>query len=770
MLDKLKLPEFNENGFSNPKIAEHLPVVAHFDKDTMLTKNGELIQILEITGYGSAGFESSTKDFRKIIGQALQECIPGQDYAVYIHTIRSRKNLMPLGDMPSHFTDELNKRWCRKNNWDKQLVNTIYISIVKQGMAPSIFDLGNTLRSILYFSLKNKHLKTLQKNADELSVVADNISAKLSEVGIRKLTLLKSEQGYVSEQLIFYQQLIHLEQRCVYLPVNDLSDFLSSQRIRYDFNTLCINEDSGAKQYAAVFSIKEYQNLSHEVMDQLLQLGTQFVVTQAAIFIPASEAKKNYDQQYELAKLTREKVLYEPNGLEDFFAADSGKANDYCMQQITITVHSDEEKFFASKIKMVASALKKIGVTFVREDFSMAKLFWAQLPGNFRYLENARNHALDTRRLGGFAIIHKSDAGNNNGTRWGPPITLFRSNFGTPYFFNFHDQSGNGHTLFVGPKGSGKTVMSRFILAQACKVQPRIIYIDTEGTSKSFIEAINGTYHKLYEEQGQACVRLNPFDIKLFDGNVELYKEWLMDAIFARGINIAQYQEFFLELSKKLLEHRDVAVKRAMIGEVIEATGDNTINESYKSFIGGDAFNKLFTEGEHEIDFLFSSQVIGLDVSDLMKHSTKRNAFVGILLEIITNNLDGKPTIIACNNFEEFIKIRHFAPHIQGIYDKLTEKNAILLATMEHKDEFVNNKQLRETFAKMATKIFLSDKSADKAFRKFYDLDETEQHRIKSYDVERHVFLLKQCDASIVLNLDISDMIQQLNVLEEKNV
>jgi type IV secretory pathway VirB4 component len=73
--------------------------------------------------------------------------------------------------------------------------------------------------------------------------------------------------------------------------------------------------------------------------------------------------------------------------------------------------------------------------------------------------------------------------------------------------------------------------------------------------------------------------------------------------------------------------------------------------------------------------------------------------------------------------------------------------------------------QFLEDMKQFGTKIFLSDKLADKYFRKFFDLTDNELHKVKSYSIDRRMFLFKQDDLSLILTMDLSEMPEELQIL-----
>lgn len=63
----------------------------------------------------------------------------------------------------------------------------------------------------------------------------------------------------------------------------------------------------------------------------------------------------------------------------------------------------------------------------------------------------------------------------------------------------------------------------------------------------------------------------------------------------------------------------------------------------------------------------------------------------------------------------------------------------------------------------------MSDKFADKYFMRAFQLNQDELYRIKSFDVSRRMFLLKQDEISILLSLNLSHLKDILKTLEAKD-
>ncbi|MFI4983698.1 MAG: hypothetical protein ACHP6I_00700 [Rickettsiales bacterium] len=748
MLDKNSIPDIESEVLPNLALASFIPIVSHYDPNTLITKDSDLIQTIEISGYNDINDFDASVELRTYIREALIHEIPGTNFAFYIHNIRSRKNLMPKGTLPFGFAANLNDKWCKKNNWDKQLVNTIYLSIVIQAPAASRFYVPRFLRH-------------LDENVATLTNVVDNICKSLIKFGARRLTMVKSARGYMSEPLFFYHHLTHLDQKRTPVPIRDLSEYLASMQIDFHFNWMKIQDLSG-EQFCAIFSFKDLIEFPNRVLDRFTQLGMQFIITQAGVFYPASEAKKRFVELKERFEMSKATELFEATGAQAMLNSDKGRFADYCKLQTTILIHSDSKKFFQSKIHQAIALFKEMGINVVREDFNMPRCFWAQLPGNFKYL--CRLEEASTNIAGSFCNIFSKSSGNYKGSKWGPPISLLRREDGAPFFFNFHDNESNGNTVIIGPKGSGKTILTRFLLTQALRLQPRIIYIDLEGATAPFTEAIGGKVVK-YQKGEPLPFKINPLQAANFDKNSDVYREWLIGAIYPQGENSPQIKEFFDVLAKKLIEEDAATNKLEVIANLINSSTDAGMISSFNALLGSEHFKNYFTQGEDELDFFESDNTICLGLAEMLLEENFFESYLGILLKKLPKILDSKPTVIAMNKAMHVYNNRSFCHQFGTWLDDLKAKNAIALVTSERPNNFREIEDFYKDFAKYGTRIFFSDKFADKYFRRAFGLSDVELYKIKSYSADRRAFLIKQGDISTVLSLQLNELGDELKTL-----
>ncbi len=76
-----------DKGLYNALSEDFIPIACHYDKNTLLTKNGELLQILQINGINSERISKQLSNLRGVVRSAIRNNVEGDKLAFWIHTI-----------------------------------------------------------------------------------------------------------------------------------------------------------------------------------------------------------------------------------------------------------------------------------------------------------------------------------------------------------------------------------------------------------------------------------------------------------------------------------------------------------------------------------------------------------------------------------------------------------------------------------------------------------------------------------------------------------
>jgi len=762
VLDKSNL-QLPKPSAVNSSVEGLIPVVAHFNNYTLLTRNGCLMQTIEITGE-KADIESKAVSLRDAIRASIIENIHEYEFAVTIHTVRSRKNVMPASEGFGQLGKELDDSWKRSNNFQNQLINTVYVTVIYQNKS-KYTNFPSAISSVFFSSrLHRKYKAELNEINTKLTAVTDAILSDLKIYGARKLTTIEEEDGVISEPLMLVDHIVHMRQKKVYLDVADAASSLSQLDIQFTFNEIKINSEEDPR-VAALFSIKGHYDTSPEHLDELLHLGMEYVLTQHIVFTPGADILKKYSRIKEYAILSKNEQINDIIGINEFFN-DSGLPCSFCEQQSTLTIFSDDRGFFDSKIRQSIKASRAIGVSLVREDFNMPTLFWGQIAGNLHLLAKGRFVKLDTKRAASLGYIFDSSFGDYQGSKWGAPVTVVRTDRGNLFYFNFHNRNNVANTLIVGANAKPLKQAMNFLTLQSLRLHRKLVIIDVDGSAKAFVEALGGKYII-----GSELPKINPFKLKSFNlEEKDLFKKWLVDLLALDGDQTKNYSDAIDAIIKKLVDNDFSNNTLNNIKLLFEKLKDANLNDYMSSLFPSD-IHACFHDGENDIANLLENEsaVVALDLSQLYMNENLCRSYLSVLLEELSHaqESNGSGVMIKIMNFGFMFKGGYFKEIIGEWLLSLTDKNSMAFMHVVHMSEFEKDKGFQAMLEKIGTKLFMSRRNADKYFKRTYALEEGEIHQVKSYPEDKKYILFKQDGVSKVLNFDTLELGDSLKVLND---
>ncbi len=76
-----------------------IPFVGYYNENTILSKNGELMQVIKVTGFNHENISSDIINLRETIRDSLLNNIKSDNFALWINTIRRKKDIALRVDM-----------------------------------------------------------------------------------------------------------------------------------------------------------------------------------------------------------------------------------------------------------------------------------------------------------------------------------------------------------------------------------------------------------------------------------------------------------------------------------------------------------------------------------------------------------------------------------------------------------------------------------------------------------------------------------------------
>lgn len=314
-----------------------IPYLAHYDDETIQTKEGGLVQVIELDGlYFESLSPREIKRFERERNTALR-AIAASNRVIYVYVVRRQINIYPAGEGSTWFSRYFNAAWRRRLETRPLFVNKIVIAVVEnefQRGAPGFIQrFASALTKIDTRAQAQREMERLDKQAERLNEAVNTLLGSLSAYGARKMRIQRYPQfqsdlvsaeeakaavlrfkldwptfqglhgaypAYqrddvldflgpeLSEPASFFYYLVNLQDERV--PVSELSldkalarSWIDGPRLRLG-NMMVVDNVSGTRA-ASVLSMVEWpaRSPSH-ALDEFLKKPVEFIITQSFAF------------------------------------------------------------------------------------------------------------------------------------------------------------------------------------------------------------------------------------------------------------------------------------------------------------------------------------------------------------------------------------------------------------------------------------------------------------------------------------------------------
>jgi type IV secretion system protein VirB4 len=763
----------SDSNLFNSSSEDFVPVACHYDKNTLLTKNGELLQTIEINGIHSEKISKDLFSLRAVVRKSIAESINCTKFAFWIHTIRRKANLDDPKDYPSFFPANVHDIWRRKNYWHDKFVNRLYITIVHDAPELKLKSFNSIVNSLFPKTIANFEEKFFSMAVTELNNTVDSMLEGLSSFGAEKLGIRFEGEECFSDPMFLYRRIMQLNEENCPVPISDISKSLASHNYTVGSDKIEVVGESG-KKFAAMMSIKEYQEVSAEAIDRFLQIPVEMVATEVFYFVDKKEVAPKFEHQNYILGISGDEDLKKMKGIDKIFDENQTGAR-FCHQQISFMVMGNDLKTLDNQVSQASETLSRIGIVHVREDINLEKTFWAQLPANFSFLSRMKPAILEN--VAALASLHNFPTGHQY-SRWGRAVTLLRTEKGTPYFMNFHDEKDQSTTCIFGEAKSGKTTLLNFLLSESDKFQPTTIYITDDMDSGIYTKARGGRWFQRAQKIVNPLMCLDNAENRefifeffkiitkhYFDpmGEKELGLLKLLSAnIFDTPLNERSIAQIFSTVSESKKGGKEL-MKR--IADYIEGGKYYGVFEDDKPIIltagSFTAFNlqpfddKAFTKQHYPKE----KKLIDQFNYDLNSMRAVKAGIVFAIQKVIKDVVDG-PKIFAIDNAEQIINFNHYGSLFEYLSDSMNSINGAFISTINSEPllDLQEGKVLMEWIDKINTKFILPSEIRTKGLDKLLRLDLNEFKKLSDLNISSRMFLIKQDGKSIASELSIGGL------------
>ena len=755
-------------GFARPDAAarfaqearagERLPYAWLVDDHTLRLRDGSLMQVIRLDGLMFETADTSELNYRKALRDAALRALGTSRFAVCHHIVRRRVEPVLQGSFADDFSRSLDARWTDRLASRRLYANDLFLTVIRrplQGRGGMADRVGRWLGRV------GPDAGAVYDAAEHngLDAASEQLIAAMGAYGARLLTAYDTAHGPCSEMLEFLSAIYNAELAPVRLPHGDVGEYLPYRRISFGRDTFELGPCGGRpREFGAVVSVKDYPGQTMPgMLDDLLRVPAEMVLSQSFAFVDRGDSLGRMNLALRRMRSSDDEALSLRDELveaKDNVAAGRASFGEHHM---TVTVRGATQAEVDAAVAEIQAALTDLGILAVREDLGLEPAFWAQFPGNFRFA--ARRALIASANFAALASGHNFPIGRARGNHWGDAVTVFETTAAGPYHFNFH-HGDLGNFTVIGPSGSGKTVIVNFLLAQARRFDPRIVFFDKDRGAELFIRAIGGRYEDLRPGDPTG---LNPLLLPDTAANRHFLIDWIStlasrggtrpDSAEQRQIKDAVDANFAAPVRLRRLRHFAALLR----GET--RPRDDDLHARLRPWWGEGEHAWLFDnagqDGTDSVDL--ANRTTGFDMTRVLDNPDVRTPLMMYLFHRVDERLDGSPAIIVIDEGWKALDDEIFVSRIRDWEKTIRKRGGIVGFVTQNAEDALASRIAGAIVEQSATQIFTANARARaEDYVDGFGLTAHEFDLVRSLPESAHCFLIKHGHESVVVRLNLS--------------
>lgn len=737
---------------------KHLPYARHVDDHTIETRDGLLMQVIQLRGLLFETADTDELNYRKRLRDAVLQSIGSSRFAIYHHIVRREAEVALDASFGDAFSGELDQAWKARLSSRKLYVNDLVLTLVRRPIRGRVGTFDRLQKRFGRSFAKQPTASRFELQA--LGQARDALLASLANYDPRLLGVYETRQGPCSEPLEFLSYLFNGEMRPVLLPMQDIGDYLPYRRVSFGQDTIELGRAGASERsFLGLVSIKDYPGQTAPgMLDELLRLPFEMTLTQSFGFVERQAALSRMNLALRRMKSAEDEAISLRGELSEAKDAVAAGRAGFGEHHMTLAIRGSSPDQVDEGVAEAQAALADLGILSVREDIALEPAFWAQFPGNFEFI--ARRGLVSTSNFAALASCHSFALGRPSGNHWGEAVTLLETTAAGPYFFNFH-HGDLGNFTVIGPSGSGKTVVLNFLLAQARKFSPRIVFFDKDRGAELFIRAIGGRYDVLRPGTPSG---LNPLQLPDSPANRQFLIEWL--SVLAGGIDpeeLARLKEAVDANAEQPARHQRLRYIVELFRGGHRPKADDLWSR-LRPWWGDGERAWLFDNDKDRTDL--AADTIGFDVTQILDDPATRTPAMMYLFHRVEERLDGSPAILVIDEGWKALDDEVFVTRIKDWEKTIRKRNGIVGFATQSARDALESRIASAVIEQAATQIFMSNPKANAAdYIDGFGLSEHELELVRTIPDSAHCFLIKHGTDSVVARLNLSGEKDLLTVL-----
>ncbi|MBU4569123.1 MAG: conjugal transfer protein TrbE, partial [Alphaproteobacteria bacterium] len=335
---------------------------------------------------------------------------------------------------------------------------------------------------------------------------------------------------------------------------------------------------------------------------------------------------------------------------------------------IVIVVAEETSEAADAALRLIRQTTDSLGFVTEAEGVNAVEAWLGTLPG--QAYADVRRPLVLTRNLAHLIPASAIWAGPETTPHLGgPPLMLAASDGATPFRLSLH-QGDIGHTLVLGPTGSGKSVLLAALIAQWLRYPGAQAFVFDKGrSSRAMVLGLGGVFHDpgAAETGAPLFQPLGGIDVP---AERSWAQDWLAGEVEAGGGDLTPERRRELWRALDLLAARPARERTlSLLTALIQDEGLRAALEplTHAGPLGPllDADRTSFGAGA----------VTAFEMEALLASRRAASAVLPVIFHMLEALFDGRPTLIVLDEAWLYLKDTAFAARIQDWLKSLRKKN-----------------------------------------------------------------------------------------------
>lgn len=747
--------------------AGFIPLSSHIDPKTIKTRNGDFLRVWRIGGISHESADPQDIQVRMDGINQLYRSIGTANVAVWTHNVRRCVTDRLTAHYDNSFCRYLDKKYYDSFSGYRMMANELYLTVIYRPVLSRVIKAFSRAGKRTIDEIRREEKEAL-KAVEEISNVVEQ---SLKRYDVDALGAYEISGVTFSSALEFFGFLINGEWQRMPLPKGPLNEYLPTSRLFFGSESVEIRCSSGDTRFASALDFKDYPSVSEPgMLDGLMYENYEYILTQSFSFMSKYDAKKFLDHQSKQLENAQDAATSQ---IEEMYEAlDQLISGEFNMGEYhsSVLIFGSDIRELNGNVASARAGLQDQGFLTAKVDLSLEAVYWAQLPGNWRY--RPRIARLTSRNFAGLNSYHNFASGKRDNNPWGQAVTLLKTPSGQPYYFNFHstraeedseDKKVLGNTKIIGQSGSGKTVLLSMLLCQSQKYKPTCVFFDKDRGAEIVIRAMGGKY--LAIENGKPS-GFNPFQIESTEPNILFLEALVKNLVAGQGGHLSAKDEQEIVHAIRTVMRMPLELRRiSTVQQNLIDIGDESVAKKLRKWCHGGSLSWVLDNDHDEMDFS-THTTYGFDGTEFLDNPEVRTPISMYLLHRMEAIIDGRRFMYFMDEFWKWLLDDYFSDFAFNKQKTIRKQNGLGVFATQSPSDVLKSSVSRAIIEQCATDIYLPNPKADRTeYVEGFKLSETEFDIVSNLGENSRMFLVKQGHNSAIASLDLRGFDDELVVL-----